>query len=121
MSIPFQANKTYGIKGMIWKTASGVHQETWYDDGSGWKKAGVYDRPSCGQKQTSTARAPNAQVEFRIDCNNVTFSGTDVAVINPSPTVGYYYDAGAGYYDSGPGYYDAAGPDDYIVEDEHLP
>jgi hypothetical protein len=35
MSIPFQAGKMYGIKGMIWKTASGasgVHQEIWYDD-----------------------------------------------------------------------------------------
>ena len=83
MSIPFKANKTYGIKGMIWKTASGVHQETWYDDGSGWKKAGVYDRPSCGKKQTSTAPASGAQVEFRNDCNNVTYSGTDIAVINP--------------------------------------
>ena len=40
-TIPLIANKTYGIKGMIWKTASGIHQETWYDDGSGWKKAGV--------------------------------------------------------------------------------
>lgn len=68
---------------MIWKNASGVHQETWYDDGSGWKKAGGYDRPSCGYKQTSTAPASGAQVEFRIDCNNVTYSGTDIAVINP--------------------------------------
>lgn len=83
MSIPLTYGKTYGIKGMIWKTASGVHQETWYDDGSGWKKAGGYDRPSCGYKQTSTAPASGAQVEFRIDCNNVTYSGTDIAVINP--------------------------------------
>jgi hypothetical protein len=33
---------------MIRKTASGIHQETWYDDGSGWQKAGVYDRPTSG-------------------------------------------------------------------------
>jgi len=62
------------------KTASRVHQETWYDDG-GWKKAGVYDRASCGYIKTSTSPAANAQVEFRIDCDNVTFSETDVAVI----------------------------------------
>jgi hypothetical protein len=74
MSIPFQANKRYGIKGMIWKTASGVHQETWYDDGSGWKKAVVYDRPSCGYQHTSTSPASNAMVEFRVDCSNVTYS-----------------------------------------------
>lgn len=99
MSIPFKAGKRYGIKGMIWKTASGIHQETWYDDGSGWKKAGVYDRASCGKTHTSTAPASNAEVEFRIDCNNVTFSGTDIAVINP----GHYYYAGPEGYIS---YYD---------------
>jgi hypothetical protein len=77
-----------------WKTASRVLQETWYDDGSGWKKAGVYDRASCGYIKTSTSPAANAQVEFRIDCDNVTFSGIDVAVIKPG---GYYYSGDLGY------------------------
>ncbi|MGB6528860.1 MAG: hypothetical protein WBF33_12200 [Candidatus Nitrosopolaris sp.] len=63
----------------------------------------MYDRPSCGYYKTSTAPVANAQVEFRIDCSNVTYSGTDVAVINPPPT-GYYYDE----------------PEE-IIEDEHLP
>ena len=42
----------------------------------------------------------DAQVEFRIDCSNVTFSGTDVAVINPPGAAGgggYYYDTGWDY------------------------
>lgn len=82
-SIPFQAGKQYGIKGVIWKTTTGVHQETYYDDGSGWKLAGTYDRPTCGQNKTSPTIAANAEVEFRIDCANVTYSKTDVAAINP--------------------------------------
>jgi hypothetical protein len=109
MSIPFAPTKTYGIKGVIWKTSSGVHQETWYDDnGSGqWKKAGSWDRPSCGQVKTSTSPHPQAQVEFRIDCDNVTYSKTDVAVINPSR--GFAYVGPLGYL------YD----DDVMVEEEH--
>lgn len=84
-SIPFTAGKKYGIKGVIWSTAPGkIHQETWYDDGSGkWQLAGTYDRPSCGQSKTSATPAANSQVEFRIDCANVTYSGTDVVEIAP--------------------------------------
>jgi hypothetical protein len=99
MAIPLISGKTYGIKGIIWQTPMGVHQETWYDDGSGgWQMAGQWDRQSCGtythkDSRASTSPAPNAEVEFRIDCDDVTFSGTDVAVINPPGGGGYspYY------------------------------
>jgi hypothetical protein len=89
---------------MICKTASGVHQETWYDDGSGWKKAAVYDIAACGHHQTSTSPAPNSEVDFRCDCSSVTYSGTDVAVINP-PRGGFWdyipqYDPELGYYET---------------------
>jgi hypothetical protein len=84
-SIPFTAGKKYGIKGVIWSTGAGkIHQETWYDDGSGkWQLAGAYDRATCGQNKTSTTPAANSEVEFRIDCANVTYSGTDVVEITP--------------------------------------
>jgi hypothetical protein len=84
-SIPFTAGKKYGIKGVIWSTAPGkIHQETWYDDGSGkWQLAGVYDRATCGKDKTSATPAANSQVEFRIDCANVTYSGTDLVEITP--------------------------------------
>jgi hypothetical protein len=84
MTIPLVAGKTYGIKGVIWKTPTGAHQETWYDDGSGWKKAGYWDRGSCGKDKTSKSPHPNSEVEFRCDCANVVFSRTVVAAINPT-------------------------------------
>jgi hypothetical protein len=82
-----------------------IHQETWYDeDRSGrWKKAGEWDRESCGVNKkggkTSTCPHQNSQVETRIDCSNTTFSGTDVAAIIPSRT-GYYNAGPEGYMDS---------------------
>jgi hypothetical protein len=43
-------------------------------------------RPSCGKDKTSTAPASGAEIEFRNDCSDAVFSGTDVAVINPPRT-----------------------------------
>lgn len=87
MTIPFQAGKTYCFKGVIWPLpGGGAHQEMYYDEtgsNSNYKLAGKWDRPTVGQNKTSTTIAPGAQVEFRIDCSNITYSHTDVAVIRP--------------------------------------
>jgi hypothetical protein len=53
---------------------------------------------------TTGADNGNSQVEFRVDCSNATFSGTDVAAITP-PRGGYgeyipEYDPEVGYYET---------------------
>lgn len=69
---------------MIWpKAGGGAHQELYYDDGSGFKLAGSRDTPTCGKTKTETTMNPGQQIEFRIDCSNVTYSGTDVQEIVP--------------------------------------
>ena len=84
-TIPFQAGKQYGFKSIIWPIpGGGAHQELYYDDGTGFKLAGTRNTPTCGKTKTSTAISANAQVEFRIDCANVTYSKTDVSEIVPS-------------------------------------
>jgi hypothetical protein len=82
---------------MIWRVSGGVHQEIWYDNGSGWKKGGEWNRASCGHLKTSTAPDPNQEIEFRTDCSNATFSGTDVAVIRPPG--GFYLYPSFGFFD----------------------
>jgi hypothetical protein len=90
-TIPFQAGKLYGFKSVIWPQAGGgAHQELYYNDGSGFKLAGTRNTPTCGATKTETAMNPAQQIEFRIDCANVTFSQTDVTEIVPgsAPALG---------------------------------
>jgi hypothetical protein len=95
--IPFQTGKVYGIKGVIWALpGGGAHQESWFDLGGGrWQKAGQRDAAAIGKDQTSRNINPNnTQIEFRIDCSNVTYQHTDVAEINPGGAAAL---GGAGY------------------------
>jgi hypothetical protein len=96
--IPFNPGQVYGIKGIIWALpGGGAHQETWYDaNQSGrWIKAGQRDVQAVGKDQTSRSINPsNTQIEFRVDCANITYMHTDVAEIRPGGTPA---SAGAGY------------------------
>lgn len=75
--------KTIGMKFVIWPGSGGAHQELYLDIGNGqWKLMGTRDGP-CGKDKKSTTPAPNHQVEYRIDCKNVTIQCSSVVEIVP--------------------------------------
>lgn len=76
--------KTIGMKYIIWPGSSGgAHQELYLDTGNGqWRKMGQRDGP-CGKDKKSTTVSKNQQVEFRIDCKNVTVQCASVNEIVP--------------------------------------
>src|SRR3982750_1066543 len=75
--------KTIGMKYIIWPGSGGAHQELYLDTGNGqWRKMGQRDGP-CGKDKKSTTVSKNQQVEFRIDCKNVTIQCASVNEIVP--------------------------------------
>ena len=78
-------SKVIGIKGVIWKLASGsgAHVELWTDTGTGkWVKQLSADNP-CGKV---FSKVSNQQVLFRIDARPVTFNCAEVVEIKPNPS-----------------------------------
>lgn len=77
-------SKVIGIKGVIWKLASGsgAHVELWTDTTGQWIKRLSADNP-CGKVYS---KASGQQVLFRIDARPVTFQSATVAEIKPNPS-----------------------------------
>lgn len=88
-SVGSLAGKKVGIKSVIWKTASGAHQELFIDvsgAGTSWKKMGTRDITQWGDKQKTNKVASNQQVEFRVDCTQAKWLSTSVVEIQPPGT-----------------------------------
>jgi hypothetical protein len=80
------ANKKVGIKSVIWKTASGAHQELFVDpsgSGTSWKKMGARDMTQWGDKQKTNVPSSSQQVEFRVDCTQAKWLSTSITEIKP--------------------------------------
>lgn len=94
--------KTVGMKYIIWPGSGGAHQELYLDAGNGqWKFMGSREG-SCGKDKTSTTVSKNQQVEFRIDCKNVTIKCASVNEIVPSSKSNFAYTGNMHYLESSP-------------------
>lgn len=85
-SVGSLAGKKVGIKSVIWKTATGAHQELFVDPsgaGTSWKKMGARNMTQWGDKQKTSTPSSSQQVEFRVDCTQAKWLSTSVAEIKP--------------------------------------
>ncbi len=96
--------KIIGMKYIIWPGTGGAHQELYLDTGGGqWKLMGTRDS-SCGKDKKSTTVSANQQVEFRIDCKNVTIKCSSVNEITPTKALkaNFAYDGKFHYLEHSP-------------------
>ncbi len=81
-SIGSATGSQQGYKGVIWQLSSGAHVEGWVNKGSSWSRVVSGDRP-CGKTYRPNS---NQSINFRTDASGVSWTGAQVAQINPNPT-----------------------------------
>jgi hypothetical protein len=79
--------KKVGLKGVTWDNGNGTrHFEGWVDvtgSGTSWQKVAEQDLAEWGNNEKTGTIASDQQVEFRCDCDGVSWEAADVIEIQP--------------------------------------